>query len=183
MVTGDSDGTAASGDQLYRISYDGSIVEERRFVVMGGVTEPVITSLHGLVRPRAGICRRPCAAAVTALGTAGEGAPRELLPTQLEVAVLDRSLRGRTFRRLQGTALAELLASVSAGDTESVPQTDDGAGALGDARRAAQPPGRRTTRPRQRVDPGGAGAPSRPGRGRPERNFAVRRITPARRPS
>ena len=54
VVTGDSDGTAASGDQLYRIAYDGSIVEERRFLVMGGVTEPVITCAAGLVRPRLG---------------------------------------------------------------------------------------------------------------------------------
>jgi proteasome alpha subunit len=50
------------------------------------------------------------AAAVKALGTAGEGAPRELLPTQLEVAVLDRTLAGRTFRRVQGAQLAALLA-------------------------------------------------------------------------
>ncbi|HEY5115479.1 MAG TPA: proteasome subunit alpha, partial [Nakamurella sp.] len=43
-------GTASAGvttgaDQLYRISYDGSIVDERRFVVMGGATEPVIAAL------------------------------------------------------------------------------------------------------------------------------------------
>ena len=38
-------GTAVGADQLYRISYDGSIVDERRFVVMGGATEPVITAL------------------------------------------------------------------------------------------------------------------------------------------
>ena len=36
---------AVGADQLYRISYDGSIVDERRFVVMGGATEPVITAL------------------------------------------------------------------------------------------------------------------------------------------
>ena len=37
---------AVGADQLYRISYDGSIVDERKFVVMGGVTEPVITALN-----------------------------------------------------------------------------------------------------------------------------------------
>ena len=102
-------GTAVGADQLYRISYDGSIVDERRFVVMGGATEPVITALTasftaGWDLPTA------LAAAVKALGTAGEGAPRELLPAQLEVAVLDRTLAGRTFRRVQGAALAALLA-------------------------------------------------------------------------
>jgi proteasome alpha subunit len=119
VVTGDSDGTAASGDQLYRIAYDGSIVEERRFLVMGGVTEPVITSLQGSFVP-AWDLPTALTAAVTALGAAGESAPRTLLPAQLEVAVLDRSLRGRTFRRLQGTALAELLTPVSQLDTETV---------------------------------------------------------------
>ena len=77
LVTGDSDGTAASGDQLYRIAYDGSIVEERRFVVMGGVTEPVITALQALVRRPAGICRRRWPRRSRALGAAGESAPRD----------------------------------------------------------------------------------------------------------
>ena len=53
-------GTAVGADQLYRISYDGSIVDERRFVVMGGVTEPVITALTASFT-RAGTCRRHCA--------------------------------------------------------------------------------------------------------------------------
>jgi proteasome alpha subunit len=102
-------GTAVGADQLYRISYDGSIVDERRFVVMGGATEPVITALTASFTPGWDL-PTALAAAVKALGTAGEGAPRELLPTQLEVAVLDRTLAGRTFRRVQGAQLAALLA-------------------------------------------------------------------------
>ena len=56
---------------------------------MGGVTEPVITALQASFVP-AWDLPTALAAAVTALGAAGEGAPRTLLPTQLEVAVLDR---------------------------------------------------------------------------------------------
>ncbi len=46
-------GVEASGDQLYRITYDGSITDEPRFVVMGGQTEPISQKLsetyaHGL---------------------------------------------------------------------------------------------------------------------------------------
>ena len=55
--TGDSpagDGGPGTGDQLYRISYDGSIVEERKFVVMGGVNEPVITALNASFTGRMG---------------------------------------------------------------------------------------------------------------------------------
>lgn len=107
MVTDDS--TAAGGhDQLYRISYDGSIVDERRFVVMGGATEPVVTALQNSYSPGLAL-RVALRAAVDALGAAGENAPRQLTPAQLEVAVLDRTLPGRTFRRLEGGALAALL--------------------------------------------------------------------------
>lgn len=108
-------------DQLYRISYDGSIVEERKFVVMGGVTDPVITALNSTFRAGWDL---PTAlrSAVTALGSTGENAPRELLPTQLEVAVLDRSAPGRTFRRIQGSLLATLLAPPPAPEPEPVPE-------------------------------------------------------------
>ena len=96
-------------DQLYRISYDGSIVDESRYVVMGGATEPVLTSLKGSFQAGWDL-RTALAAAVTALGTTGENPPRTLTPAQLEVAVLDRSLLGRTFRRVEGGVLAGLLA-------------------------------------------------------------------------
>ncbi len=102
-------GTAVGPDQLYRISYDGSIVDERRFVVMGGTTEPVVTALTASFTAGWDLTTA-LGAAVSALGTAGENAPRQLVPAQLEVAVLDRTVAGRTFRRIQGAALAELLA-------------------------------------------------------------------------
>jgi hypothetical protein len=51
---------------------------------------------------------------VAALGTTGENAPRELLPAQLEVAVLDRTVAGRTFRRIVGSTLAALLVDPAA---------------------------------------------------------------------
>ena len=112
---------ALATDQLYRISYDGSIVDESRFVVMGGSTEPVSASLDdsfvsGWPLPAA------LAAAAVALGAAGEGAPRDLGPEQLEVAVLDRARRGRTFRRLADAEVAAALAERS-----SRPHSEPGA--------------------------------------------------------
>ena len=86
---------------------------------MGGVTEPVITALTASFTPGWDL-RTALAAAVSALGTAGEGAPRELLPAQLEVAMLDRTLAGRTFRRIQGVTLAGLLAAPEAAAQEPV---------------------------------------------------------------
>jgi proteasome alpha subunit len=101
-------GEANGSDQLYSISYDGSISDERTFVVMGGTTEPVINSLReafvaGWALPAA------LTASVAALGTVGDGAPRALTANQLEVAVLDRHRSGRTFRRITGTDLDLLL--------------------------------------------------------------------------
>ena len=129
-------GTASAGvttgaDQLYRISYDGSIVDERRFVVMGGATEPVIAALTESFTP-GWDAATALGAAVSALGTAGEGAPRILQPTQLEVAVLDRTLQGRTFRRIQGAALAALLSPEPSASAPTDAATADGADAATD---------------------------------------------------
>jgi proteasome alpha subunit len=145
-------GTASAGvttgaDQLYRISYDGSIVDERRFVVMGGATEPVIAALTESFTP-GWDAATALAAAVSALGTAGEGAPRILQPTQLEVAVLDRTLQGRTFRRIQGAALAALLSPEPSASAPTDAATADGADAATDTHED----------PADGVGPDGAGA-------------------------
>nr|WP_229674059.1 proteasome subunit alpha [Nakamurella endophytica] len=104
----DSTSGAAPRDQLYRIAYDGSIVDEPQFVVMGGATEPVAAAL-GRTFQVGWDLRDALRAAVDALGAGGDGTSRELRPAQLEVAVLDRTLPGRTFRRLTGAVLAGLL--------------------------------------------------------------------------
>jgi proteasome alpha subunit len=99
---GDTDGADTAGiasDQLYRISYDGSIVDESRYVVMGGSTEPIAASLDESFVPGWSLAAA-LTASVAALGAVGEDAPRELGPLQLEVAVLDRFGTGRRFRRL-----------------------------------------------------------------------------------
>ncbi len=128
----DAGPTAASPDQrdqLYRVSYDGSIVYEPRFAVMGGVVEPVSAALDksyvaGWDLPEA------LGAAVAALGTAADGTVREFQPTQLEVAVLDRTMPSRTFRRVQGAALVALLGAdrPAPAETEQAPSGQEPAG-------------------------------------------------------
>lgn len=105
-VAGSSDGAAdgadtagIASDQLYRISYDGSIVDESRYVVMGGSTEPIAASLDESFVPGWSLADA-LTASVAALGAVGDDAPRELGPLQLEVAILDRFGTGRRFRRL-----------------------------------------------------------------------------------
>ncbi len=98
-ATNGADTAGIASDQLYRISYDGSIVDESRYVVMGGSTEPIAASLDESFVPGWSLADA-LTAAVAALGAVGEDAPRELGPLQLEVAILDRFGTGRRFRRL-----------------------------------------------------------------------------------
>ncbi len=117
-------GTTADGDQIYRLTYDGSVADERGFVVMGGAAEQVSASLSEAWRPGLTLAEA-LGLAVTALSVdpAG-GESRNLGPDALEVAVLDRNRPRRAFRRLSGSLLGRLLASDD--PTSGVPTTEDG---------------------------------------------------------
>lgn len=128
-------GAPGQRDQLYRISYDGSITEETRYIVMGGATEPVAAAMETRFA-RGWDLRSALSAAVGSLGAGGDGAPRVLEPAQLEVAVLERTVPDRTFRRLDRDALQGLLqppaetgSEPPAGDAEP---SDDAAAQAGD---------------------------------------------------
>jgi len=107
-------GDSAGTDQMYRLTYDGSVFDERTFVVMGGMSEPISTIMReGFIdhMPLDDGLRL----AVRALSEAGpDEEKRTLTAAQLEVAVLDRTRPGRTFRRLAPTTLQGIL-----GDPES----------------------------------------------------------------
>lgn len=107
-------GVDAEHDQLYRITYDGSITDEPRFVVMGGTTDPISAKLKDTYRPGLDLGAAIGIALEALQTTGGPGGPnggtgQVLAARALEVAVLDRSRPRRTFRRITGTALAELL--------------------------------------------------------------------------
>ncbi|MDN5917636.1 MAG: proteasome subunit alpha [Pseudonocardia sp.] len=121
-------GQEPGGDQLYRITYDGSITDEPRYVVMGGQTEPISTKLgetyeHGLELSAAiGVALGGLQVPGADPGASnGSTEPRVLSPDALEVAVLDRTRPRRTFRRLEGAALAELLPASNRGTAEEEP--------------------------------------------------------------
>ncbi|RDI19976.1 proteasome alpha subunit [Rhodococcus sp. AG1013] len=110
--------------QLYRITYDGSIVDEQQFVVMGGTTEPIVTALRESYRTGMDLAEA-VAVAVKALqdGTSsgnGDSDRRTLGVSSLEVAVLDQSRPRRTFRRISGSVLESLL------PVPPAPQGDNG---------------------------------------------------------
>ncbi|MBF6348423.1 MULTISPECIES: proteasome subunit alpha [Nocardia] len=105
---------------LYRITFDGSIVDERDYVVMGGTTEPIVTALKESYRPGLDL---PGAirVAVEALQVT-EGADKEkrtLGVDSLEVATLEHARPRRAFRRISKAALERLLSPSSDGEQAS----------------------------------------------------------------
>ncbi len=102
-------GALADDDQIYRLSYDGTIVDEPGFLIMGGQAESLMNDLRDNYQPGLALADA-LALAVRVLGSGGaNGTPRTLPASQLEVAVLDRTRPNRKFKRLTGSALANLL--------------------------------------------------------------------------
>jgi proteasome alpha subunit len=110
-------GGSTAEDQIYRLTYDGSIADVRGYAVMGGSAEQVADyvgehyqdglSLAGALR-----------LAVDALGHDGTEV-RQLTPDQLEVAVLDRTrTQVRKFKRMTEETLGRIL-------NESHPAADE----------------------------------------------------------
>jgi proteasome alpha subunit len=115
-------GATSAEDQLYRLSYEGSVFDEPQFLVMGGQTEPISAVLKNdfsedLPLPDAvQLAVRALSATSTSATTNGAGN----VAARLEVAVLERS-RQRAFRRLEGAALTALLPA-----QEGAPGADGG---------------------------------------------------------
>jgi proteasome alpha subunit len=110
-------GDEAADDQMYRLTFDGSVADEHGFVAMGGQAEQISTAL-GERYQEGQTLTEALRTALHTLAEHGDGAaePREIGPQLLEVAVLDRTRTlPRKFRRLQGSALDALLAD-GAGD-------------------------------------------------------------------
>ncbi len=102
-------GAAPADDQIYRITFDGSVTDEPGFVAFGGQADQVSAALKehysdGMTLAEA------FAAALDALSAApGNGERTEFTAAQLEVAILDRSRDHRTFRRIRAARLEELM--------------------------------------------------------------------------
>ncbi|MEB3367154.1 proteasome subunit alpha [Saccharopolyspora mangrovi] len=119
-------GATAEADQLYRLTYDGSIVDEPQYVVMGGQADTITSSLKDSFSDgmELGDAIR---VAVKGLSSSGDSG-RELGTKALEVAVLDRARPNRTFRRIKGAALTALLpeSTEDSGKSEGGEETSSG---------------------------------------------------------
>jgi proteasome alpha subunit len=111
-------------DQLFRLTYDGSVNDEPQYVVMGGQADAISTTLKNTyadnmelataldVAVRALSSTSAASGGASAQANQANGAERPRLDNdRLEVAVLDRSRPNRAFRRITGAALAALLPS------------------------------------------------------------------------
>src|SRR5215210_984827 len=114
-------GDTVESDQLYRLTFDGSIVDEPNFVVMGGQADAVTSHLrlhfsHGMALGEALRVGVQALSAVSPVTAANGGGHEQLPAQQLEVAVLDRRRPKRAFRRVVGAALRAVLADRPAPD-------------------------------------------------------------------
>jgi proteasome alpha subunit len=97
-------GETAEADQLFHVLYDGTVMDEDRFSVLGGEAEAIAERLEAAWKPGLDL-----AGAVAAAVAALAGPERALAADDLEVAVLDRVAARRAFRRLTEAELAALV--------------------------------------------------------------------------
>ena len=87
-------GDSPATDQIYRLSYDGSVTDEHDHVVMGGDAEELAEAVAAAWRPAMTLAEvTRLAASVLAKGDDRD----QVAATQLEVAVLDRRRPRRAF--------------------------------------------------------------------------------------
>jgi proteasome alpha subunit len=115
-------GDVQDTDQMYRITFDGSVADEHGFVAMGGQAEQVA----GVLKERYAADMTVAAAlgaAIAALSSPGND-DGGINATQLEVAVLARGRVHRAFRRIRGARLEELLGQARSGDGQAAKDTE-----------------------------------------------------------
>jgi proteasome alpha subunit len=112
--------TRPEADQIYRITFDGSVTDEPGFVAFGGQADQVSAALKERYSPGMSLAEA-FGAALAALTATGNGERTELAATQLEVAILDRTRDHRAFRRIRAARLEELMAESRSADAKSSP--------------------------------------------------------------
>jgi proteasome alpha subunit len=122
-------GATPEDDQIYRLTYDGTVADEHSFVVMGGQAEQLGRRVKEGWRENMSL-GEALRLAVAALGSGEGSASRTIEAAQLEVAVLERDRPRRSFRRLTRQVLADLLAdgaksSSGEGPGDDLPPADD----------------------------------------------------------
>ncbi len=111
-------------DQIYRITFDGSVNDEHGYVAMGGQAEAIANVLKEHYSEGMRLTGA-LAAAIAGLAAQANGDRMDTSAGQLEVAVLERTRDHRTFRRLTGARLESLLAEAGAAAGTGQPAADE----------------------------------------------------------
>ncbi len=131
-------GATPADDQIYRITFDGSVTDEPGFVAFGGQADQVSAALKERYADDMSLSGA-FAAALAALSASGNG---EYTAAQLEVAILERDRDHRTFRRIRGARLEQLLAeSKPAAEASAEDSSDADASGSGEASASDAGPG------------------------------------------
>ena len=101
-------GTNGQPNEIYRISFDGSIIDEKSVAVIGGKSEAVLAALKEKATGQLPSIKAALGFCVSALDQTPN---QKLTPEGLEVAVLERSRPGRKFRRLTPAEVRQLLSA------------------------------------------------------------------------
>lgn len=94
-------GESQGSDTIYRITYDGTVYDDREFSAIGGSEDPMMAHIGRAYTPgmsleaAIALAKEACVAVAGDNGTAG-----------WEAAILDRAARRRAFRRLTAAELA-----------------------------------------------------------------------------
>ncbi len=99
-------GETPEGNELYRITFDGSIIDERNFTAIGGRSEAILTFLRketSETSPSLNTALQLCQQAFE------KGTDPKSSLEGLEVALLDRTRSGRKFRRVETSEASTLL--------------------------------------------------------------------------
>jgi proteasome alpha subunit len=98
-------GADGAPDQLFHILYDGTVMDESRFSVLGGDAEAITARMRDIDHDEL-----PLEGAVKAATAALGGPDRQLQADDLEVALLERGNGRRCFRRLTDDEVTAILA-------------------------------------------------------------------------
>ena len=93
-----------TNDLLFNILYDGTLLDERRFCVLGGDAEGISKRMEASYRDDLSL-----EAAIKIAVAALTGSERTLDPADLEVATLTRNGKRRAFSRVDDAAVASAL--------------------------------------------------------------------------
>ncbi|HMU56464.1 MAG TPA: proteasome subunit alpha, partial [Nitrospira sp.] len=99
-------GNNGHANEMYRISFDGSIIDERLYAVIGGKSDAVQALLKDKLPAQLPDLKAALTLCVSSLDQTGN---QKVSPESLEVAVLDRTRDSRKFRRFTPAETKQLL--------------------------------------------------------------------------